>query len=110
MVKFLKKGLKFNGEYFSAWYSSAKNNVNGNATVYLRDYKRLPQEAHSYFNVENESDSQTDYFETDRIRIAPNSPYFQIVEELARVEAEETQRRREAKNQRIRERRYVKLY
>lgn len=81
-IKFLKKGMKVNGQYFPVFYSSPKNNINGNATVYLRTYDSLPEEARKIFNVENSSDSQTDYFEKDRIRIAPTSPYFSQIEAL----------------------------
>lgn len=79
----LKKGIKINGEYFSCHYSGSKNNIKGNATIYMRTYKALPQEAYSVLNIQNESDMQTDYFERDRIRVTPDSPYFNQVEQLA---------------------------
>ena len=82
-LKLLKKGIKINGEYFSCHYSSAKNNMNGNATIYIKSYEPLPKEAYSVLEVENQSDMQTDYFEKDRIRINPESPYFKQVEALA---------------------------
>lgn len=82
IIKLLRKGLRINGEYFPCWYSSSKNNINGSATIYLKCYKRLPQEIYSVLRVENNSDSRTDYFEKDRIRITPNSKYFARVEAL----------------------------
>ena len=82
-IKFLKKGMKVNGEYYSVFYSPSKNNINGNATVYLRDYKRLPKEACQVLTIENSTDISTDYIEQDRIRIAPTSPYFKQVETFA---------------------------
>ena len=83
-IKLLKKGIKINGEYFSCHYSSSKNNINGNATIYIKSYEPLPTEAYSALQVENNSDMQTDYFEKDRIRISPKSEFFNRVEELAK--------------------------
>jgi len=83
-IRLLKKGIKINGEYFSCHYSSAKNNLNGNATIYIKSYEPLPKEAYSALQVENNSDMQTDYFEKDRIRISPASEFFNRVEELAK--------------------------
>lgn len=82
-VKILKKGIKINGAYFPCHYSSSKNNLNGNATIYMRSYARLPKEAYEVFKVENESDMQTDYFEKDKLRVLPTNPFFQQVEALA---------------------------
>ena len=82
-IKFLKKGIKINGEYFSCFYSPSKNNLNGNATIYIKSYKSLPKEAYELLQVENNTDLQTDYFEKDRIRISPISLYFDKVEALA---------------------------
>ena len=84
-IKFLKKGIRVNGDYYACHYSPSRNNINGNATVYLRGYKRLPQEAHSFLKIENDTEIITDYIEKDRIRIAPTSPYFEQVERLANV-------------------------
>jgi len=82
-VKLLKKGIKLDGKYYPAHYSSAKNNINGNATIYIKGYEPLPSEAHKVFTVQNDSDMMTDYFEHDRLRIPPTSQYFAKVEELA---------------------------
>lgn len=82
-IKFLKKGIKIDGKYYPVFYSPSKNNVNGNATIYLRTYEPLPDNVNKILDVENNSDMMTDYFEKDRIRIAPTSPYFEKVEGLA---------------------------
>jgi hypothetical protein len=82
-IKLLKKGIKLDDKYFPAWYSSAKNNINGNATIYIKGYKPLPQEAYSLLNIQNDTDLRTDYFDKDKIRISPESPYFKQVETLA---------------------------
>ena len=82
-IKLLKKGIKINGEYFSCSYNSSKNNIKGNATIYIRGYKDLPADAYKELTVENNTDTMTDYFEKDRIRIAPDNPLFNQVEKLA---------------------------
>lgn len=82
-LKLLKKGIKINGKYYPCFYSSSKHNINGNATIYIKTYERIPDEARQALNVQNDSDSMTDYFEQDRIRIAPTSPYYDRVNELA---------------------------
>ena len=82
-MKLLKKGIKFNGKYYPCHYSSRKNNIKGNATIYIKSYEHLPSEAYSILQVENNSDIMTDYIERDRIRIPPTSQYFNRVEELA---------------------------
>jgi len=83
MIKLLKKGIRVNGEYYPVWYSSSKSNINGNATIYARTYNKMPDEVYKEFIVENDSDSMTDYFEKDRIRVSPNNKWFKLVEELA---------------------------
>jgi len=82
-IKLLKKGIKIDGKYFPCGYSSSDNNIKGNATIYIRSYESLPKEAYSAMSVQNESDSMTDYYERDRIRIAPGNPLFNQVNELA---------------------------
>jgi hypothetical protein len=83
-IKLLKKGIKINGKYCPCFYSPARNNLHGNATIYIKSYDPLPEEAYKILQVENQSDMRTDYFEKDRIRIPPTSPYFTQVEMLAR--------------------------
>lgn len=82
-IKLLKKGIKIDGKYFPCFYSPSRNNINGNATIYMRRYDPLPSEAYKVLQVENETDMQTDYFEKDRIRIPKDSPFFAQVEQLA---------------------------
>ena len=83
-IKLLKKGIKLNGEYYPCWYNPSKNNLVGCATIYINTYKVLPEWVYDCLYVENNSDIITDYFEKNRIRIPPGSPYFEIVEKLAR--------------------------
>lgn len=85
-IKLLKKGIKVNGEYFPAHYSASKNNINGQATIYLKNIcDRLPENVSEIFHVENDSESNTDYFEADRIRVTPENKFFNQVEKLAQL-------------------------
>lgn len=82
-IKLLKKGIKIEGKYYPAHYSSSDNNINGNATIYIRSYDSLPKDAYKELDIQNDTDMMTDYFERDRIRISPSSKYFHMVERLA---------------------------
>lgn len=83
-IKLLKKGIKVDGKYFSAWYSKSENNIKGDATIYLRSYESLPDGDYGDLKVENHSDLMSDYFEKDLIRVPATSKYFDQVERLAR--------------------------
>lgn len=83
-LKLLKKGIRINGEYFPCWYSSHKNNIKSNATIYIKTYKDLPKEAYATLAVENHTELATDYFDFDKIGISKDNPLFDRVEELAK--------------------------
>lgn len=83
-LKLLKKGIKINGEYFPCRYSSHTNNIKGNATIYLKTWESLPDEAYKSLEVQNHTDLITDYFDKDKIRISKDNPLFDRVEELAK--------------------------
>ena len=83
-IRLLKKGIKVNNKYYPCHYSGSKNNINGNATIYIKGYEPLPDEAYQVLNVENNSEMITDYFERDRIRITPDNALFNQVELLAK--------------------------
>ena len=103
-IKFLKKGIRVNGEYYPCWYSSSKYNCSRKqlgkcATVYLKTYESLPQEIQNEFAVENNTEIISDYVEKDRIRIYPGDKWFDTVENFGRkheekVEALEREKRR----------------
>ena len=77
-IKFLKKGIRFDGQYTPVFYSQGNYTPESKLpkktiTVYSRDYgKRLP----SALSPINQSDGMTDYFEKDRARILPGSKYY----------------------------------
>lgn len=91
-IKLLKKGLKVDKVYYPCHYSSARNNLKGNATIYIKSYEPLPAEAYSVLQIENNTDMQTDYFEKDRIRIPPSSEFFKTVEAYANANKAKTRK------------------
>lgn len=70
-VRFLQNGIKADGKYIPVFYGMC--NDMRTITVYARHYDRLPSEIG---DIANDSDSVTDYFETDHCRIAPGNPYY----------------------------------
>jgi copper chaperone CopZ len=79
MLKFMYNGIKLNGELFKAWYSigSTRGYAEGTITIYAKDYKSFPQV--DGLQVQNNTDSMTDYFEKDRIRVTPDNKFYNEV-------------------------------
>lgn len=50
-------------------------------TIYPRN--AFPAEVRKYFEIENNSDSMTDYFEAGRIRVFPAHPLYEAVKAAA---------------------------
>lgn len=79
-VKFVWNGIKIDGEffkghYYSGPYTEASKLPDKTITIYIHGYKSLPEI--DGLNVENDSDIMTDYFEEDRVRIFPNTQYYE---------------------------------
>lgn len=90
-LRFFWNGLKHNGgELFKCSYSAGQtiNYPIGTVTVYAKDYKRFPASVAACFHVENESDSQSDHFDDDKLRVCPNHPLYALV--LAAHDAQES--------------------
>ena len=82
-LRFFYNGIKtaegrYAGQLQKAWYSDAKlcNSPAGTITIYARDYEHFSAEIRAAFVVVNNSDSMTDYFENDRIRVEPSHPLY----------------------------------
>lgn len=71
-VRFLWNGIKYNGDFIKCSYS---NYVDG-ITIYADTCERLPRDL---FDVENDTDIYTDYFDDDRARVLPDHPLFRFV-------------------------------
>lgn len=102
-LKFFYNGIKVNGgKLQKASYSAGgfRSHPEGTIAVYAREYTRFTGEIAEQFQVINETDSQTDYFETDRFYVFPSHPlYSQIKAATEALEAHYAKHRakREAK-------------
>jgi hypothetical protein len=90
--KFFWNGIKVNGgKLQKASFSMPKSYAtwsglpDGTITVYAKRYSGFSAEVWDAFDVRNDSDGMTDYFETDRIRVKPDHPLYSQV--LAAVKA-----------------------
>lgn len=61
-------------------------------SIYARDYTGFSALVRSCFDVKNDSDGMTDYFETDRIQVLPGHPLYPEVR--AAFEAQQAHRER----------------
>lgn len=83
-LKFYYNGIKEDGGKLQPCSYNLGNYVNlpeETITIYNREYTRFSQGIRDAFKVENDSDIMTDYFEKDRIRVAPTHPLYQQVKE-----------------------------
>lgn len=82
VVKFQYNGMKVDGKLYKGYYSMGSYHKSsgipsGTITIYSKDYSRFPRIDGLIFH--NDSDIQTDYFDTDKIRVTPDSPYYKKV-------------------------------
>ncbi len=81
-MKFFYNGIKdSSGRLFKATYSSGRlyRHPENTITIYAKDYKGFSAEIASHFDIEDNSDSQIDYFEKERIRVIPTHPLYNAV-------------------------------
>lgn len=82
-LRFVWNGIKVGtqGKLQRAQYSDGIlcNRPAGTITIYARDYSGFSAEVAEAFTVQNDTDSQTDYFEKDRIRVQPDHPLYDAV-------------------------------
>lgn len=74
-IRFYYNGIKVNDGALRKCFYSLDNNINNEkcVTIYAHDCARLPREL---FNVENDTDLYTDYFDDDRTTITPDHPLY----------------------------------
>jgi hypothetical protein len=80
-LKFFWNGVKgSDGKLQRARFSEGPflNHPAGTMTIYAKDC-RFSAEVRAAFAVENHSDSRSDYFENDRIRVRPSHPLYSAV-------------------------------
>jgi hypothetical protein len=82
MLKFFYNGIKENGgklqkAHYSkgGWMSFPEEMI----TIYARDYKHFSPEIQESFPVQNDTDSMTDYFCKDTIRVLPDNKFYNEV-------------------------------
>ncbi len=75
-IQFMWNGIKVDGKLYPAWYSDGHltNHPEGTITIYAKNYESFP--LIEGLIVHNDSDSMTDYFEKDRIRVIPENIYY----------------------------------
>lgn len=85
-IKFFYNGMKVDvGKLIKGGWSYQAEHIDFGGRVYpecvrfyLRSYRGLPSEARVFFDdIQNDTDSQSDYFETDRVVIMPEHPLFE---------------------------------
>ena len=72
-IKFYYNGLKIDGGELLKVYYYINPKQPDSVTISARDYKNLPRDI---FNVENETDLYTDYFDNDSTKLTPDHPLF----------------------------------
>lgn len=84
-LKFFWNGVKgSDGKLQCCTYSDGilTNHPAGTLTIYAAGHKgtyRFKGDVAEAFEVHNDTDSQTDYFEADRIRVTPDHPMYAAV-------------------------------
>ena len=79
--KFFWNGIKANGGKLQGASFSTSRLIGfpeGTITIYAKNYRRFSGEICEAFQVLNDSDGMTDYFETDRIRVTPDHALYQM--------------------------------
>lgn len=84
-IKIGKSFITVNGKRVGVRYSAGPWVAGVDpATIKIRPKQyAFPAEVRAVFAVENNSDSQTDYFEKDTIRIVPGHPLYDAVKAAA---------------------------
>lgn len=86
-IRFLKHAIKHKGQRVPVWYSKGSYTKEsglpeGTITIYAKKYgTQLPSE----LKPMNDTDLMTDYFEKDRARVKPDSPYYKEVKKLLKL-------------------------
>lgn len=75
MIKILQNGIKHDGGYTPCFYSMGNTFHHSDKciAIYARDYECLPAELGA---IENDTDSQTDYFDSDKVYLEPGDKYY----------------------------------
>lgn len=96
MVKFMWNGIKVDGELYKSHYSKGRYTFESgipqeSITIYGKHYCSFP--LIEGLQIENDSDSMTDYFENDRILVTPDNIHYPAVLEAYRKQTEHQEKR-----------------
>ncbi|EKR52835.1 MULTISPECIES: hypothetical protein [Leptospira] len=104
MIQFTQRGPKVNGVQYKATYQKYKD-MEGKEyiQIYSRNYGSFyfPEEIRAQFQVENRTDSMTDYFEMDRFNVCQEHELFPKVKAtLEAINASYNKRKEKKKSER----------
>jgi hypothetical protein len=97
VFKFFWNGIKGSDKVLQkASYSEGgyTNYPEGTITIYAKSYRRFSAEVAEMFAIHNDSDGQTDYFETDMIRVVPFHPLYAAVKAACDAQVARWEKRR----------------
>lgn len=96
-VKFMHNGIKVNGKLYRAWYSigNCRKLAESTISIYAKDYEGFPEI--DGLTIKNDTDSMTDYFEKDRIRVTIDNPFYQSVYNALKLHEEKVEIKRNKK-------------
>lgn len=84
-VRFQFNGIKIDGENIETGRKTSElikgnwswnSNINKHITFYAQGYKRVPELIRKFCKVQNDTDSMTDYFDTDSFDLKPDHKFF----------------------------------
>jgi len=108
MLKFFYNGIKASdGKLQKCSYSKGYSHDPQAITIYARNYNRFCKEIRAQFTVENNTDSMTDYFEEDRIRVNADHPLYAQVAAAEAQKAARWEKRMAARTMRQAQRRVL---
>jgi hypothetical protein len=101
MLKFMYNGIKLDGKLYKASYSKGsytkESKIPENTiTIYASDYNDFPKI--EGLQIQNDSDSMTDYFQKDRIRVEPTNRFYFAVNEAWEKQERKRNKVREKRN------------
>ena len=82
-LKFFWNGIKgSDGQLQKCSYSEGRLNRHpeGTLTIYAKHYRRFSAEVGEAFTITNDTDTQSDYFADDTIRVLPGNPLYAKVQ------------------------------
>ncbi len=74
-IKFMYNGIKINGKLVKGFWSKGGYTNGAEIAFYAKEYST--PELKEIFNVKNDTDIMTDYFETDTIYFMPDDKYIE---------------------------------